>query len=389
MTKLEQLINDLCPDGVKYKSLNECVDIMRGTRVVKNNLSEDGKYPVYQNSLTPMGYHIESNASKDTTFIIVAGAAGEIGYSTVDFWAADDCFCLKCHQEITSRFLYHLLLQQQSYIYSKVRKASIPRLSRTVVEKITIPVPPLPVQAEIVRILDKFTQLEAELEAQLQAELEARRKQYEHYRDVLLSFDMNGGGTTNCEWKTIKLGDVGKISMCKRIMKSETSANGDVPFYKIGTFGGEPNAYISRATFEKYKSLYSFPKKGDILISAAGTIGRAVVYNGEPAYYQDSNIVWIDNDETMVLNRYLYYVYQLSPWQISTGGTIARLYNDNIANAKINIPPLQEQEHIVSILDRFDALCNDITQGLPAEIDARRKQYEYYRDKLLTFQPLA
>ena len=389
MTKLEQLINDLCPDGVKYKSLNECVDIMRGTRVVKNNLSEDGKYPVYQNSLTPMGYHIESNASKDTTFIIVAGAAGEIGYSTVDFWAADDCFCLKCHQEITSRFLYHLLLQQQSYIYSKVRKASIPRLSRTVVEKITIPVPPLPVQAEIVRILDKFTQLEAELEAQLQAELEARRKQYEHYRDVLLSFDMNGGGTTNCEWKTIKLGDVGKISMCKRIMKSETSANGDVPFYKIGTFGGEPNAYISRATFEKYNSLYSFPKKGDILISAAVTIGRAVVYNGEPAYYQDSNIVWIDNDETMVLNRYLYYVYQLSPWQISTGGTIARLYNDNIANAKINIPPLQEQEHIVSILDRFDALCNDITQGLPAEIDARRKQYEYYRDKLLTFQPLA
>ena len=389
MTKLEQLINELCPDGVKYKSLNECVDIMRGTRVVKNNLSEDGKYPVYQNSLTPMGYHIESNASKDTTFIIVAGAAGEIGYSTVDFWAADDCFCLKCHQEITSRFLYHLLLQQQSYIYSKVRKASIPRLSRTVVEKITIPVPPLPVQAEIVRILDKFTQLEAELEAQLQSELEARRKQYEHYRDVLLSFDMNGGGTTNCEWKKIKLGDVGKISMCKRIMKSETSANGDVPFYKIGTFGGEPNAYISRATFEKYNSLYSFPKKGDILISAAGTIGRAVVYNGEPAYYQDSNIVWIDNDETMVLNRYLYYVYQLSPWQISTGGTIARLYNDNIANAKINIPPLQEQEHIVSILDRFDALCNDITQGLPAEIDARRKQYEYYRDKLLTFQPLA
>ena len=88
----------------------------------------------------------------------------------------------------------------------------------------------------------------------------------------------------------------------------------------------------------------------------------------------------------MVLNRYLYYVYQLSPWQISTGGTIARLYNDNIANAKINIPPLQEQEHIVSILDRFDALCNDITQGLPAEIEARRKQYEYYRDKLLSFE---
>lgn len=173
--------------------------------------------------------------------------------------------------------------------------------------------------------------------------------------------------------------------MCKRIMKSETSPDGDIPFYKIGTFGGEPNAYISKETFEKYKSMYSFPKKGDILISAAGTIGRTVVYDGEPAYYQDSNIVWIDNDETKVINRYLYYVYQLSPWQISTGGTIARLYNDNIANAKINIPSIKEQEQIVSILDRFDKLCNDISEGLPAEIEARRKQYEYYRDKLLSF----
>ena len=173
--------------------------------------------------------------------------------------------------------------------------------------------------------------------------------------------------------------------MCKRIMKSETSFDGDIPFYKIGTFGGVPNAYISKETFEKYKSLYSFPKKGDILISAAGTIGRTVVYDGEPAYFQDSNIVWIDNDETKVLNRYLYYLYQLSPWQISVGGTIARLYNDNIANTKINIPPISEQQRIVAILDRFDKLCNDITEGLPAEIEARRKQYEYYRDKLLSF----
>lgn len=194
-----------------------------------------------------------------------------------------------------------------------------------------------------------------------------------------------GGATSECKRRTIKLGDIGKISMCKRIMKSETSPDGDIPFYKIGTFGGEPNAYISKETFEKYKSLYSFPKKGDILISAAGTIGRTVVYDGEPAYYQDSNIVWIDNDETIVLNRYLYYVYQLSPWQISTGGTIARLYNDNIANAKINIPSIKEQERIVSILDRFDKLCNDISEGLPAEIEARRKQYVYYRDKLLSF----
>ncbi len=173
--------------------------------------------------------------------------------------------------------------------------------------------------------------------------------------------------------------------MCKRIMKAETSADGDVPFFKIGTFGGTANAFISQETFERYKKSFSYPKKGDILISAAGTIGRTVIFDGEPAYFQDSNIVWIDNDESLVLNKYLFYCYQLQPWQVSTGGTIARLYNENITKAKIAIPSLKEQERIVAILDRFDRLCNDLTSGLPAEIEARRKQYEYYRDKLLTF----
>ena len=176
--------------------------------------------------------------------------------------------------------------------------------------------------------------------------------------------------------------------MCKRIMKSETSSTGDVPFFKIGTFGGEPNAYITKDTFEKYKKEYSYPKKGDILISAAGTIGRTVVFDGKPAYFQDSNIVWIDNDESLVLNSYLYYYYQLQPWKASTGGTIARLYNDNIRDALISVPSLAEQKRIVGILDRFDTLCNDLTSGLPAEIEARQKQYEYYRDKLLNFKKL-
>ncbi|NMD14063.1 MAG: restriction endonuclease subunit S, partial [Caldisericales bacterium] len=125
---------------------------------------------------------------------------------------------------------------------------------------------------------------------------------------------------------------------------------------------------------------------GDILISAAGTIGRTVIYDGEPAYYQDSNIVWIDNDESQVLNKYLYYCYSMKPWAVSSGGTIARLYNDNINKARIPVPTIAEQERIVASLDRFDTLVNDITQGLPAEIAARRKQYEYYRDKLLTFR---
>ena len=174
--------------------------------------------------------------------------------------------------------------------------------------------------------------------------------------------------------------------MCKRILKQQTSAEGDIPFFKIGTFGGEADAYISRELFELYKSKYSYPKKGDVLISAAGTIGRTIVFDGEPAYFQDSNIVWLKHDETVVLNSYLRYCYSMNPWAVSTGGTIARLYNDNILNAVIPVPPLPEQERIVAILDRFDTLVNDISQGLPAEIAARKKQYEYYRDKLLTFK---
>ena len=184
----------------------------------------------------------------------------------------------------------------------------------------------------------------------------------------------------------IELGTVGKVSMCKRIMKAETSPDGDVPFYKIGTFGKKPDAYITRQKFEEYRNCYSYPNKGDILISAAGTIGRTIVYDGEDAYYQDSNIVWIANDESIVLNRYLLYCYQLQPWIVSTGGTIARLYNDNISRAKICVPSLEEQKRIVTILDRFDTLCNDLSAGLPAEIEACQKQYEYYRDKLLSFK---
>ena len=118
------------------------------------------------------------------------------------------------------------------------------------------------------------------------------------------------------------LGTIGKVSMCKRVLKNQTSPSGEISFYKISTFGGVADCYISKELFEKYKRKYSYPKIGDILISAAGTIGRTVVYNGEDAFFQDSNIVWIDNDESQVLNDYLYYFYQLKPWKKTTGSTI-------------------------------------------------------------------
>lgn len=183
------------------------------------------------------------------------------------------------------------------------------------------------------------------------------------------------------------LGDIGKVAMCKRILKSQTNTDhSGVPFYKIGTFGSVPDAFISKDVFNEYREKYSFPNKGDVLISAAGTIGRTVIYDGKPAYFQDSNIVWLAHNESVVLNKYLYYYYQLQPWAVSQGGTIPRLYNDNITKAKILVPSIEQQRYIISLLDRFETICTDISEGLPAEIQARRKQYKYYRDKLLTFK---
>lgn len=180
--------------------------------------------------------------------------------------------------------------------------------------------------------------------------------------------------------------------MCKRILKEQTLADGEIPFYKIGTFGKAPNAYISRKLFNEYREKYSYPKVGDVLISASGTIGRAVIFDGEDAYFQDSNIVWVDNDESEVLNKYLFYFYQIARWNVSQGGTIQRLYNDNLKKTLIPIPfpqdrekSLEEQARIVEILDKFDTLTTSLTEGLPLEIELRRKQYAYYRDQLLSF----
>ncbi|OOP83759.1 restriction endonuclease subunit S [Helicobacter pylori] len=154
-------------------------------------------------------------------------------------------------------------------------------------------------------------------------------------------------------WQKVRLGDIGKPCMCKRVMKHQTTPYGEIPFYKIGTFGNTADAFISKKLFLEYKTKYSFPKKGDILISASGTIGRAVIYDGKPAYFQDSNIVWIDNDETLVKNDFLFYVYSHVKWN-TEHTTILRLYNDNFRNTLIPLPPLNEQIAIANILSDVD-----------------------------------
>lgn len=159
-------------------------------------------------------------------------------------------------------------------------------------------------------------------------------------------------------WKDKKLGNVGKVCMCKRIFAHQTSNTGEVPFFKIGTFGKEADAYISKELYEDYKQRFSYPQEGDVLISAAGTLGRSVVFDGKDAYFQDSNIVWLDIDKDLLCNEYLYHYYKVIKWGASEGSTIARLYNGIICNTHIALPDVEEQKQIATVLSEIDELIS-------------------------------
>lgn len=392
MRRIDELITELCPDGVTHRALRDVAGYS-DTRVDAPEL-DSTTFVGVDNLLPDKGGRTDAsylpNTARLTAYEPGDVLLGNIRPYLKKVWLATRCggcsgdvlalrISLACRAAILPEFLYYLLSSDNFFAYNMqhAKGAKMPRGDKEAILDYRIPVPPLEAQQEIVRILGQFTELQAELEAELQA----RQRQYDYYLRFLLSFADN-----EADWKI--LGDIGNVSMCKRVFKSETSSTGDVPFYKIGTFGGEPDAYITQEVYEAYRHRYPFPKQGDVLISAAGTIGRAIPYNGEPAYFQDSNIVWIDNDESTVLNSYLRYWYQVVEWA-TDGGTIQRLYNSNIKRARIAVPPISQQHRIVEVLNKFDALVNDLNVGLPAEIAARRKQYEYYREKLLIFKEAA
>ena len=156
-------------------------------------------------------------------------------------------------------------------------------------------------------------------------------------------------------WEQRKLGEIGSVSMCRRIFKEQTSESGDIPFYKIGTFGGQADAFISKELFEEYKEKYPYPQKGDILISASGSIGRTVEFTGKSEYFQDSNIVWLNHDDGLC-NSFLKYFYEIVKWAGIEGSTIKRLYNDNILNTAIRLPSVEEQEQIGAFFRHLDHL---------------------------------
>lgn len=162
------------------------------------------------------------------------------------------------------------------------------------------------------------------------------------------------------DWEDEKLGELAKVCMCKRIFADQTAENGEIPFFKIGTFGKEADAYISRSLYEDFKHRFSFPQKGDVLISAAGTLGRSVIFDGKDAYFQDSNIVWLDIDKTKLCNEYLYHYYKVIQWASSEGSTIARLYNGIICDTHIALPKVDEQEQIAEALSEIDELISTL-----------------------------
>ena len=173
------------------------------------------------------------------------------------------------------------------------------------------------------------------------------------------------------EWKKCKLGDLCNVLMCKRILVSQTNTEDGVPFYKIGTIGSTPDAYISKELFDDYKVKYNYPRKGEVMITCAGTVGKCVVYDGEDAYFQDSNIVWIDNPTQYISNGFLFHLLSKVDWRKLNSTTIIRIYNDDLRNLKMSYPRKEEQQkisHLLSLLDERIATQNKIIENLQSLI---------------------
>lgn len=220
--------------------------------------------------------------------------------------------------------------------------------------RIPIPLPSHSEQKRIVSIVERAFEAIDKAKANAEQNLKNSKELFESYLQGV--FENKGEN-----WEEKTLGQLGKVSMCKRILKKQTSTTGDIPFYKIGTFGKSPNAYISKEVYEEFRSKYSFPKKGDILLSASGTIGRRVVYDDKPGYFQDSNIVWIANTEEFVINAFLYFFYEICDWNPSKGATISRLYNDDLRKIKISYPiNKSEQEMIVKTFEEVGAFSKKL-----------------------------
>lgn len=393
MKNLETLIQELCPNGVEFVKLGDVLDYEQPTKyIVKCKDYQNEGMPVLTAGQTfILGYTDETNgifeASKQNPVIIFDDFTTSFHWVDFNFKVKSSAMKMLrvlSEREVSFRFVYYAMkcIKYQTLEHSRqwISKYS----------QIEIPLPPIEVQTEIVRILDKFTSLEAELEAELKAELDCRKRQYEYYRDKLLSFENVGG--QEVEWK--KMSEVGTFIRGKRFVRTDIVEEG-IPCIHYGdiyTYYGlaatKAKTYLKPEKAEKMK----FASKNDVVIVGAGEnnmdIGVGVAWlSDEKVAIHDACYIFKSKMNPRFVSHYLRGSnYHLQIKKYVCEGKICSISSKSIGRSLIPVPSLQEQERIATILDRFESLTTALQSGLPAEIAARRQQYEHYRDKLLTFK---
>ena len=383
MSRLEELIQRYCPDGVEYRPLgNVCKSLPKGTLTTKELVeANDDNYPVINSGRDLYGYYPQFNNFGDAFTVAARGEyAGYITYFADKFWAGGLCYPYRSNSHtILTKFIFYYLKSKQEYIrHTLVAEGSIPALNKGTLEDFEIPVPPLPVQEEIVRILDSFTELQAEL----QAELQKRKQQYNYYRDNLLS-PLNQGNWEEYSLKElchyskdrISAEDVNEDNYVSvenllqnqqgKVRANNVPSNGNcIKYQPFDILIGNIRPYLHKIWFSNCEG----GTNGDVLCVRVNDNARQII---TPQFL------------FCILSSQSFFEYDNS---FARGAKMPRGDKQKIMEYTFLVPPLAEQNRIVSILDRFDKLTNDLTTGLPAEIEKRQQQYEYYRDRLLNFK---
>ncbi|HEM5056770.1 TPA: restriction endonuclease subunit S [Streptococcus suis] len=373
MNHIEKMLQDYCPNGVEWKELGEVLDYEQPTKYIVNSKDYNEEYPIpvlTAGQTFILGYTNETEgvyaASKEKPIIIFDDFTTASKWVDFEFKVKSSAMkILTIQNEQVSKVLIRYVWHYLGTITYK--PAQHGRQWIGTYSKIKIPIPPLKIQEEIVKILDKFTEYVTELTA----ELTLRQKQYNYFRDYLLNFDSDSSGGANnkvyqVEWKT--LGDIAKLKNGK---DWKSLSVGDVPVYGSGGAMGE---FVSEYAYNKPTVL--IPRKGSI----------SNLFYLEKPFWNVDTIYYTEIDDSQVVPRYLYYyLTTIDLESMATNPTRPSLTQAILDKIPIPVPSLPIQQRIVQVLDNFDAVCNDLNIGLPKEIELRQKQYEYFREKLLTF----
>ena len=361
---------------VKWVPLGEVCAIKTGKGVTKNDANSNGIYPIISGGKTPMDYIDIYNRQANTVTVSRVGAnAGFVSYIKEKFYLNDKCFSVipESSNSIVSRFLYYALKSQELKISALQSEGGVPTINTTKLGNVTIPIPPFHVQEEIVRILDKFTTLETELET----ELDCRKRQYEYYRNHLLSLDGINSIESFDEVEWVPLGEVTTYKQPTKYLVKSTNYNNSftTPVLTAG------KTFVLGYTNEE-DGIYKASASPVIIFDDFTTANKWVDFDFKAKSSAMKMI--ISKDESKVLLKYIYHWLNTLPSELVEGDH-KRQWISNFCKKSFPIPPLAEQQRIVSILDKFEALTTSISEGLPKEIELRRKQYEYYRNQLLSF----